>query len=115
MVRFIMVLIDKNNINTMLDVVKKNTNIDNIKYFNKYDNYYIIKDHKYIYIYDLDYNKIVNYDINKICNKDLDLIYIDNKLLYMEDINTKKGLVFKYYDSFTCDLVDEVKVGGSYG
>ena len=110
-----MVVVDKNNIKDMNSEIVKNTKIDNIKYVNKYFNYYIVKNNKYVYVYDLKYNKIVDVDINKLCNKDYDLIYRDDKLLYMDDKNTKSGLVFKYYDAYTCELVDEVLVGGSYG
>lgn len=110
-----MIFIDRNNTNDMKKEIVKNTNINNIKYFNKYDNCYIIKDNKYVYIYDLEYIKIVSIDVDRLCNKDYDLIYRDDKLLYMEDNNTKSGLVFKYYDAYTCKLVDEVVVGGSYG
>lgn len=110
-----MVSIDKNNINDMKKEIIKNTKIDNISYFNKYDNCYIIKDNKYVYIYDLEYIKIVSIDIDKLCNKDYDLIYRDDMLLYMEDKNTKTWLVFKYYDTYTCELVDKLMVGGSYG
>ena len=110
-----MVVVDKNNIKDMNSEIVKNTKIDNIKYVNKYDNYYIIKNNKYVYVYDLEYIKIVNVNIDKLCNKDYDLIYRENKLLYIDDNNTKSGLVFKYYDAYTCELVDEVMVGGSYG
>lgn len=110
-----MIIIDRNNTNDMKKEIVKNTKIDNIEYVNKYDNYYIIKDNKYVYIYDLEYIKIVSIDIDKLCNKDYDLIYRDDMLLYMEDKNTKSGLVFKYYDAYTCELVNEVMVGGSYG
>lgn len=110
-----MIFIDRNNTNDMKKEIVKNTKIDNIRYFNKYDNYYIIKDNKYVYIYNLEYIKIVSIDIDKLCNKDYDLIYKDDMLFYMEDKNTKAGLVFKYYDAYTCELVNYLMVGGSYG
>ena len=109
-----MVFIDKNNMNYMEKEIVKNTKIKNIKYINKYDNYYIIKDNKYVYIYDLEYTKIVNVDVDKLCNKDYSLIYRNDKLMYIEDNNIKSGLVFKYYDAYNCELIDEVMVGGSY-
>jgi len=110
-----MVFIDRNNIKDIDKEIVKNTKIDNINYVNKYDNYYIIKDNKYVYIYDLEYTKIINVDVDRLCNKDYDLVYKDDKLLYMEDNNDKKGLVFKYYDAYTCELIDYLMVGGSYG
>lgn len=114
---WIIVGIDKNNINDIKDKISKNTNIEDISYVNKYDNYYIVKNSDYVYVLDIEYKEIDKISIDKLYDndKDYDLIYIDNELLYMNDYNDKEGLVFKYYDVYTYELVDEVMVGGSYG
>lgn len=110
-----MVFIDRNNYDDMKKIVSRNTKIDNIIYINEYDNYYIIKNNDYVYVIDKEYNKIFDINIDKLCDKDNDLIYSDNNLLYVDSYSNKEGVIFKYYDVYTCKLINEVMVGGSYG
>ena len=43
---------------------------------------------------------------------DYEIIYKDDKFLYMKDYYKKKKLAIEYYDISTYELVDKVLVGG---
>ena len=112
-----MVYIDKNNINDIKKDIVKNTNIDKVLYVNKYGYYYIVKDKSYVYLFDSKYEEILKIDNDKIYDNknNYELVYKDNSIMYMDNYINKDGLIFKYYDIYNYELIDEVLVGGNYG
>lgn len=110
----IIVTIDKNDYKDIEKDILKNTDIKDIEYINKYDNYYIVMDKKKLYLYDNKYNEITNIDVDKLYeNKNnYDIVYRNETIVYMDDYKSKKGLIFKYYDIYNYKLIDEIVVGG---
>lgn len=113
----IVVNIDKNNNKDLEEDIIKNTNIKKIKYVNKYDNYYIVMDNNNLYLFDKDYDEILKVDTLKLYEnrKNYDIVYRNNLFMYMDDCKNKDGVIFKYYDIYTYELIDEIVVGGNYG
>lgn len=111
----LMVIIDKSNINDMVDLVLNNTDIKDIEYVNKYNSYYIVIDKKYVYLLDSKYEEILRINSDKIYNNknNYDIVYRDDTLMYMDNYKNDEGLVFKYYDIYTYEFLDEVIIGGS--
>ena len=109
----VIVWIDKNKINDIKGNILKNTDIEDIIYINKYDNYYIVRNREYIYLLDYNYEEILDIDVDLLHdNKDnYDLIYRDNMIMYMDSYKSKEGVIFKYYDIYSYEIIDEVMVG----
>lgn len=109
----VMVSIDKNTINDMKEDIIKNTDIKNINYVNKYDNNYIVKDLEYLYLFNYKYEEVYKVELDLLHNNknDYELVYKDNTILYMDNYKHKEGVIFKYYDIYTYELIDEVMVG----
>ena len=112
-----MVYIDKNNISDIGKDIVKNTKIKGIKYINKCDDYYIVKDNDYIYLIDYKYNEVLKIDNKKIYDNknNYELIYRDNTIMYMDNYIDKDSIVFNYYDIYSYKLIDSIIVGGNYG
>lgn len=92
----------------------KNTDVKEIDYFNKYDNYYIVLDKEYLYIFDNKYVELLRIDkilIHENVNK-YDIIYNDNKVVYMNDYYKNKKLICEYYDLYTYKLINSFESGG---
>ena len=108
-----MVSIDKNNINDIKEDIIKNTDIKNIDYVNKYDNSYIVKDKKYLYLFNSKYEEIYKVEIDLLYDNknNYELVYRNNTIMYMDNYKKKYGVVFKYYDIYTYELIDELMVG----
>jgi len=112
----VMIYIDNRYILELEDRVKKNTDIKDIVYVNEYDKYYIVMDNKNLYLFNSDYIEINKIDIGKVYlnKKDYDIVYRDNMIMYMDSYKNKdKNVVFRYYDIYTDELLDELVVGGS--
>ena len=112
---WIMVSIDKNNMKDLYKEIEENTNIDDVIYVNEYDNNYIVKDGEYLYLFNDQYEEIYKIEIEKIYeNKfDYEIIYRNNTIMYMDNYKNKDGVIFKYYDIYTYELIDEIMVGGN--
>ena len=112
-----MVYMDKNNINDIEKDIVKNIKIKGIKYINKYDNYYIVRDKNYIYLIDYKYIEVLKIDNKKIYDNknDYELVYRDNTIMYMDNYIDNDGIVFNYYDIYSYKLIDSITVGGNYG
>ena len=110
----IVVGIDKNSISDIEKDVLKNTNINDIEYVNKYDNYYIVLDIDNLYLFDKEYKEIFKVERDKVYeNKNnYDIVYRNKTIMYMDNYKNKDGLIFKYYDIYTYKLIDEIVVGG---
>lgn len=96
----------------LLKDIYNNTDIKNISYYNKSNNYYIVKDDKNIYVFDLNYDKVYSKDINEIYDSSLDIVYRRSNLYYEEKVRDKDKLTYKYYDISTYEEVFDIDVGG---
>jgi len=105
---------DDKYINNIENKVLKNTDITNIKYVNYYDNYYIVKDNSDLYLFDDKFNLILCINLNLLFNnpQNYDIVYKNKTLMYMDNYKDKEGLIFKYYDIYTGECIDEIIVGG---
>lgn len=116
---FIFILYMDNNDNRYYDKIGKDiadkTNIKNIKYINKYDNYYIVIDSDYIYILGNKYNELLKKDLTLIHENTNNyvIIYKDDLIMYFNDFFKDNKLVYEYYDINTYELSDRVFVGGN--
>lgn len=98
-------------------LIKKNYADIKLFYVNKYDNYYIFISEKNYGVLDKKFEEILLLDKKKLCKKkkNYDIIYKDQKLMYIEDILDKKILTFNYYDVNDCKLINSISLGGSNG
>lgn len=110
----ISLVVGNNNkyIDNLENVIYKNTDIKKIDYINFYDNYYIVMDYEYLYLFDNEFNMIVNIDkkmLNNNYNK-YDIVYKDKTLMFMDNYKDKEGMIFKYYDIYTLECIDEIMI-----
>lgn len=106
---------DRKYTNGLEKNIINNTEINYIKYINKYDNYYIVVDKESIYLIDRKYEILLKKDISLIHKNDnnYDIIYKDGFFMYLNDYIKKDILVYEYYDINTYKLIKRVFVGGS--
>ena len=115
---FIMIMFMIGNDNRYYDKIKKiieeECKIDNIIYINKYNDYYIVKDKEYLYLINSEYRIISEIDNNLLYeNKEnYDIIYDDEVFMYMDDEYIEDGVIYRYYDIYSYELINEIKVGG---
>ena len=98
--------------NKILNDIYKNTDIKNIKYYNKDNNYYIVKDSENVYVFDLNYEEVYSINIDEIKESKLDLVYRRNNLYYEEKEKSKNKIIYSFYDVKTNDLVYQTLLGG---
>ena len=110
----VMVSIDSKDILKLEHEIKDHTSIDMVQYVNKYDGYYIVLDKEYLYLFNDLYEEIYKIEIEKIHkNKNnYELVYRNNTIMYMDSYTKTDGIVFKYFDIFTYEMIDEVVIGG---
>lgn len=102
------------NYNKMIKEIENNALVKEVVYVNKYNNYFIVEDNEYLYLINDKYEIISEIDINLLYknSKNYDIIYRDERFMYMED-NYKDGkLYYQYYDIYNYSLIDEIMVGG---
>ncbi len=105
--------IKNNNYNKkILNNIYKNTDIKNIKYLNKNNNYYIIQDDKNVIVLDLNYDIVSTLELNALYKSNLNLVYRRGNLYYEEVIKEKNSLIYKYYDVHNNEHIFDIKVGG---
>ena len=92
--------------------IYSNTDIKNISYYNKSNNYYIVKDDKYVYVFDLNYDKVYSRDISELSASKLDIVYRRSNIYYEDKVRDKNKLTYKYYDVSTLEEVFDIDVGG---
>lgn len=115
---FIMIIFMIENDNRYYDKIKKiieeECKIDDIIYINKYNDYYIVKDKEYLYLINSEYRIISEIDNNLLYeNKEnYDIIYDDEVFMYMDDEYIDDGVIYRYYDIYSYELINEIKVGG---
>ena len=98
------------------DLIKdiyNNTNIKEIKYLNKDNNYYIIKTKDKVIVLDLNYEEVYNIDLSLLQSSNLELVYRRNNLYYEKKIREDKKITYQFYDVETNDFVYETSLGGA--
>lgn len=102
--------IDNRDTKKLIKDISSNSQIDNIKYINRYGEYYIVLNDKYLYAINRKY-KIIS-EVDKILlyeNKNnYDIIYDNELFMYMEEVNN----IYKYYDIYSYKIIREVDIGG---
>ena len=111
----VVVSFDESYVNNLEKEILKNTSLKNIIYVNKCDNNYIVIDKEQVYLFNSNYEEIYKVKESMLHeNKnDYDLVYRDNTIMYMDNYKSKEGIIFKYYDLYTYELIDEIVVGGN--
>lgn len=109
----IMIGIDNKYINNMEKDIIKNTGIKDIAYVNKYDENYIVLDNEYLYLFNSDYEEIYKIKNSLLYDNknNYDIIYKDDTIMYMENYKNKEGIIFKYYDIYTYEVIEKIVVG----
>lgn len=107
---FFVTEIDNRDNKKLINDISNNTQIDNIKYINRYGEYYIVLNDKYLYAINREYKAIS--ELDKILlyeNKNnYDIIYDNELFMYMEEVNN----IYKYYDIYSYKFIHEVDIGG---
>lgn len=102
--------IDNRDTKKLIEDISNNTQIDNIKYINRYGEYYIVLNDKYLYAINREY-KIIS-EVDKILlyenENNYDIIYDNELFMYMEEVNN----IYKYYDIYSYKFIHEVDIGG---
>jgi len=97
----------------LLNNIYNNTDIKEITYINKDNNYYIIKTEENVIVLDLNYEEKLSFDINKLKDNNLELVYRRNKLYKEEKIKEEDKLIYKFYNVETGILEYETSLGGA--
>ena len=105
---------DNRYYNRIKKIIEEECKIDNIIYINKYNDYYVVMDKEYLYLINSEYRIISEIDNNLLYeNKEkYDIIYDDEVFMYMDDEYIDNGVIYRYYDIYSYELIDEIKVGG---
>lgn len=96
----------------LLNNIYNNTDIKNITYLNKDNNYYILKTKEKVIVLDLNYEEKLSLDINKLQESSLELVYRRNSLYYEEKIKEDDKVIYKFYNIETGALEYETSLGG---
>ena len=99
----------------LISDIYKNTDIKNIEYLNKDNNYYIVKDRDKVIVLDLNYEEGYSIDKSKLKDNDLDLVYRRNNLYYEEKIRDGDNLTYNFYNIDNNELAYQVLLGGNDG
>ena len=109
----IMVNIDNKYFNGLKKEISENTDITDIVYVNKYNAHYIVKDNEYIYLFNSNYEEITRIKLSLLYDnkKKYDIVYRDKTIMYMDNFKNKEGIIYRYYDIYTYELIDEIVIG----
>lgn len=101
---------DNKYIEELEDIIIRNTDIEKMEYVNYYDNYYMVIDDNYLYLFDNEFDLIFSVDENMLFDKyyKYDIVYRDKTLMLMDNYKNKEGIIFKYYDIYTGECIDEI-------
>ena len=97
----------------LLNNIYENTDLKDIKYLNKDNNYFIIKTKDKVIVLDLNHEEVYSISTSEIKKSNLDLSYTRNNLYYKERIRKNNKLTYKYYDIKTNEDVFTSVLGGS--
>lgn len=99
----------------LISDIYKNTDIKDIEYLNKDNNYYVVKDRDKVIVFDLNYEEVYSIDKSKLKDNDLDLVYRRNNLYYEEKIRDGDNLTYNFYNIDNNELAYQVLLGGNDG
>lgn len=99
----------------LISDIHKNTDIKDIEYLNKDNNYYVVKDRDKVIVLDLNYEEVYSIDKSKLKDNDLDLVYRRNNLYYEEKIRDGDNLTYNFYNIDNNELAYQVLLGGNDG
>lgn len=94
----------------LIEDIYNNTNLENISYVNKDNNYYIIKIENKVMVFDLNFEEKYSKEITRESN--LPLVYRRNNLYYEEKIREKNKLIYNYYSTDEDKIIFSSQVGG---
>ena len=96
----------------LLDIVYNNTDIKDIIYLNKDNNYYVIKTKAKVIVLDLNYEEKISLNIDELQDNSLPIVYRRNNLYYEEKTKEEEKLIYKFYDIKTNELIYQTSLGG---
>lgn len=96
----------------LLDTIYNNTDIKDIIYLNKDNNYYVIKTKAKVIVLDLNYEEKISLNIEELQDNNLPIVYRRNNLYYEEKIKEEEKLIYKFYDVTTNELIYQTSLGG---
>ena len=99
----------------LISDIYKNTDIKDIEYLNKDNNYYVVKERDKVIVLDLNYEEVYSIDKSKLKDNDLDLVYRRNNLYYEEKIRDGDNLTYNFYNIDNNELAYQVLLGGNDG
>ena len=99
----------------LISDIYKNTDIKDIEYLNKDNNYYVVKDRDKVIVLDLNYEEVYSIHKSKLNDNDLDLVYRRNNLYYEEKIRDGDNLTYNFYNIDNNELAYQVLLGGNDG
>lgn len=99
----------------LISDIYKNTDIKDIEYLNKDNNYYVVKDRDKVIVLDLNYEEVYSIDKSKLKDNDLNLVYRRNNLYYEEKIRDGDNLTYNFYNIDNNELAYQVLLGGNDG
>ena len=99
----------------LISDIYRNTDIKDIEYLNKDNNYYVVKDRDKVIVLDLNYEEVYSIDKSKLKDNDLDLVYRRNNLYYEEKIRDGDNLTYNFYNIDNNELAYQVLLGGNDG
>ncbi len=110
-------IVSKNNnyLNNILKDIKNNSEIkEEIIYYNKYNNYYIVLTKYSIIVLDKDYKEVYNNSTEKFQDKtsEYEIIYKTDIPMYEETKKEGNTIKYIYYDIYTLDKLDEIEIEG---
>lgn len=110
-------IVNRNNnyLNNILEDIKSNSEIkEDIMYYNKYNNYYIVLTKDNIIVLDKDYKEVYNNSTEKFQDKTskYEIIYKIDIPMYEETKKEGNTIKYIYYDIYTLDKLDEIEIEG---
>ena len=110
-------IVNRNNgyLNSILKDIKDNSEIkEDIIYYNKYNNYYIVLTENNIIVLDKDYQEVYNESTEKFQDKTIEyeIIYKVDTPMYEETKKEGNKIKYIYYDIYTLEKLDEVEIEG---
>lgn len=110
-------IVNRNNnyLNNILEDIKNNSEIkEDIIYYNKYNNYYIVLTKNNIIVLDKDYKEVYNNSTEKFQDKtsEYEIIYKIDIPMYEETKKEGNTIKYIYYDIYTLDKLDEIEIEG---
>jgi len=105
--------VDKNKKyeNKILNEIINNYDIDDVVYYNKTNNYYVIESNSKIIVLNSKY-ELVNEILISDIHPNYDIVYKNNNLMYREKIVNENTINYNYYDIYTYELIMNKKIGG---